>query len=243
MNKITSCTSTPDSRGCPSPHSALGIDVAGETRASSSGSFSQLGLANLMERYVDGDQDAFDALHRALTPNIRRQIGGKISDRSAVEDLLQTTFLKAHLARDRFCADVQDNQDRAVATWYSAIARNATTDYLRKLARSRLNFIASDDEPWYDKEPDPTPNIEELGIMAQERTRLLDWLKQAIALLPRAQREVIEMHRLAELSMAEVAQRQGAKIGTVRVRAHRAYSALASAAKERNLRGPDSAVH
>jgi RNA polymerase sigma-70 factor (ECF subfamily) len=193
---------------------------------------SNAGLSNLMQRYIAGDELAFNALHTRLRPALRRIIARKVSDRYAIEDLLQTTFLKAHLARTRFSVEYDDNQDRAVSTWYAAIARNTTTDYLRRTGRSKIGLANQEDESWLESRADLRPNMEEIRMEAEEKNRILSWLADAIARLPQAQREVIHLHRLAELSMAEVAKRQGAKVGTIRVRAHRAYAALAKFASE-----------
>jgi RNA polymerase sigma factor (sigma-70 family) len=53
-------------------------------------------------------------------------------------------------------------------------------------------------------------------------------VQAALAALPAGQREVVELHKLQGMSMAEVAERLAIREGAVRVRAHRAYKALAA---------------
>jgi RNA polymerase sigma-70 factor (ECF subfamily) len=62
-------------------------------------------------------------------------------------------------------------------------------------------------------------------------------VRDAIARLPAGQREVVELHKLRGMSMAEVAERLRLREGAVRVRAHRAYKALARLLAPRDL-GP-----
>ena len=49
----------------------------------------------------------------------------------------------------------------------------------------------------------------------------------ALAQLPAGQREIVELHKFQGLSMSEIATRLKIREGAVRVRAHRAYKALA----------------
>ena len=67
------------------------------------------------------------------------------------------------------------------------------------------------------------------GINAWASEEIAKRVHAALAGLPAAQREIVEMHKLAGLSMAEIATRLQIREGAVRVRAHRAYKALARA--------------
>ena len=53
----------------------------------------------LMERYVDGHADAFDALYRKLSPTLMGYLLRLTRNRARAEDLLQITFTKVHRAR------------------------------------------------------------------------------------------------------------------------------------------------
>ena len=68
----------------------------------------------------------------------------------------------------------------------------------------------------------------EASIAKEEHAReIIDRVRGAVAQLPEGQRAVVEMHKLQGMSMAEVADRLAIQEGAVRVRAHRAYKALA----------------
>lgn len=73
----------------------------------------------------------------------------------------------------------------------------------------------------------PEPTVEEGTVEVEREQEVIAHVREAIAQLPPGQREVVEMHKLKGMSMAEVAQRLKVREGAVRVRAHRAYKALA----------------
>lgn len=188
------------------------------------------GLSALMDSYLDGDQRAFTELYHRLSPTVRAQIRGKISNPATAEDLLQATFMKAHGARERFATPAGANPDRAVAVWYSTIARNATIDHLRKLYRERavkLDTAGDDTSELLDMLRDPTPDIEAVAVEQERQLGIAGRIRQALAGLPQTQREVVTLHKIEGKSMAEISAELGVREGTLRVRAHRGYKALA----------------
>lgn len=189
------------------------------------------GLAQQMDRYLDGDQRAFRELFDRLAPQVRAQIRGKISDPATAEDLVQQTFMKAHGARERFAAPSGSDPDRAVAVWYGAIARNATIDHLRRVYRERAVKLDTGEATLELLESlrDTAPSSEDRAIEREQQTSLTARIKAALASLPTSQREVVTMHKLQGRPMAEIAEELGVREGTLRVRAHRGYKALANA--------------
>lgn len=190
------------------------------------------GLAQQMERYLDGDQHAFRQLFDRLAPQVRAQIRGKISDPATAEDLLQQTFMKAHGARERFATPAGTDPDRAVAVWYSAIARNATIDHLRRIYRERAVKLDTGGDAaldLLDSLRDTSPSSEDRAIEREQQHGLAARIRAALSSLPSNQREVVTMHKLQGRPMAEIAEELGIREGTLRVRAHRGYKALASA--------------
>ncbi len=190
------------------------------------------GLHALMERYVDGDRRAFSELHATLAPRLRRFLMKFVRDEATVEDLVQLAMLKAHLARERFRVQ-GGNPDGAVQGWYFAIARNVAMDHLRKQYRQDKHMVrARGDRDDANADvvtslPDNAPSIEEIGINREAELEIVDRVHAAIAKLPASQREVVELHKLRGMSMAEIARRLKIREGAVRVRAHRAYKSLA----------------
>lgn len=187
------------------------------------------GLAALMDRYLDGDERAFVLLHAAVTPRLRGLLHKLVRDSATAEDLLQATLLKAHLARDGFVVR-GSHADAAVQAWYATIARNLALDHLRAQVRDRKRRADTKDDrdPIAELAAD-LPSIEEWQVDRETAEEIARRVHAALAELPESQREIVELHKLAGLSMAEIAERLQIREGAVRVRAHRAYKALARA--------------
>jgi RNA polymerase sigma-70 factor (ECF subfamily) len=178
-----------------------------------------------MERYIDGDKLAFARLHARLAPRLRGFLVKLCRDEAASDDLLQLTLLKAHLARERF-APAGGDPDGAVQGWYFAIARNVAMDHLRTRYRAGENLDEASGSALSELS-DHAASPEEARASAQSEEAIVEQVREAIAALPAGQREVVELHKLRGMSMAEVAARLHVREGAVRVRAHRAYRALA----------------
>lgn len=187
------------------------------------------GLAGLMDRYLDGDSRAFAQLHALLTPRLKGMLTKLVRDPATADDLLQATLLKAHLARDGFVLRGVD-PDAAVQAWYATIARNLALDHLRGQTRERRRRDdgAEDGDP-IAALPTDLPSLEEWQVDRDTAEEIARRVHAALGRLPAAQREIVELHKLAGLSMAEIASRLQIREGAVRVRAHRAYKALARA--------------
>jgi RNA polymerase sigma-70 factor (ECF subfamily) len=185
-----------------------------------------------MEAYIDGDRRAFARLHARLAPRLRGFLLKLSRDDAACDDLLQLVLLKAHLARERFAPSGGD-PDGAVQGWYFAIARNVAMDWLRdryRTASRRVDSVREGEAGESDalmQLPDEAPTAEGLHARAEAEREIVEHVRQAIAALPAGQREVVELHKLRGMTMAEVAARLDVREGAVRVRAHRAYRALA----------------
>lgn len=187
-------------------------------------------LYQLMDRYIDGDQRAFVELHTRLTPRVRSRLSKMVRNQALIEDLLQLTFMRAHQARERFAASSSPNrEDRAVEAWYLAIARNVALDHLRYQYRQDRRHATLE----------ARGELEGMGVAGvsldpEEVSLDVEWhyteterVREALERLPPNQREVVELHKLGGMSMAEIAHRLGVRPGALRVRAHRAYKALA----------------
>jgi RNA polymerase sigma-70 factor, ECF subfamily len=196
-----------------------------------------------MDRYLAGDDHALAALFRLLAPRIRRVVQSRIEDPDLVDDIVQLTFIKAHRGRHAFRArhleaDGRNDDlvgdlgrsDDAVIAWYLAIARNTAVDGLRSERRHQHPRVRPQDghEPEaYDEVATFDGDPEAASIEAEQRDAARSRVRAAIAVLPPGQREVVTLHKLDGLSMQEVADRLQVRSGAARVRAHRAYIALA----------------
>ena len=181
-----------------------------------------------MARYVAGDEAAFAELYIAIAPKVRARLSRMVHDPVLVDDLLQLTFLRAHLARERF-ESLPSAADRAIEAWYLSIARNVALDHLREHYRRerRHALVAARGDTAGLGLPEPQANVEELGLALEREMETAREVQAAVERLPSGQRDVIRLHKLQGLPMAQVAERLHVREGAVRVRAHRAYKNLA----------------
>lgn len=161
-----------------------------------------------MAAYVAGDAGAFDELFVRYAPILLRVMRQQLRSQEEANDLVQQTFLQLHRARHDFRPDAK------LRPWVFTIALNLKREHLRRLRRR------PETELTLDGRSDPKVRSE-AGRLEAART-----LEFALEKLAPAQREVIELHWIAQLSFLEIAELVGASLSAVKVRAHRGYEAL-----------------
>jgi RNA polymerase sigma-70 factor (ECF subfamily) len=171
-------------------------------------------LEEWMERYVDGDEKAFERLYEVLKPILLATLRRWIRDPSRVEDAFQVTLLKIHHARARY------QRGAPVLPWCVTIARNVALDQLRAVGASRL--VSDEQALGTAADPKSAPEWTEA-----DGAEVIEAVRAAIDDLPPGTREIVRQHKLEGKDMAEIAAQLGIKPGTARVRAHRGYKELA----------------
>jgi RNA polymerase sigma factor (sigma-70 family) len=161
-----------------------------------------------MERFIQGDQSAFDALFARHATPVRGYLRRLTQSVSAADDLTQVTFLSLVRARGRFIAGAR------FKPWLYAIATNAARDHARR-ARSS--------EALTDTGELPNDGGEEMAVRDAGMEKAVH---AALQKLPEAQRNAILQHRFQNLSFAEIAEAEGVSESAVKVRAHRGYEQL-----------------
>jgi RNA polymerase sigma-70 factor, ECF subfamily len=161
-------------------------------------------FGELMAAYQDGDLSAATALIHRLSPQLLRFLAMQRSSRTEAEDLLQETWMQIHQARHTYRAG------EPVLPWLYAIARHVQVDHYRKRSRAEKR-----------------ERVMGMGIAAGDSELRTGWdLAELLAPLPDSQREVIEMLKVAGMSLQEVARATSSSVGSVKQKAHRAYEKL-----------------
>ena len=160
--------------------------------------------ADLLERFVRGDQEAFESLFRQFEHDVYRWIVRIVRDASRAEDALVEAFWRAYRGRARF------DSTRSFGAWMRRIATNAALDQLRVARREAL--LLGVDTP----RSAPVPASDNLRESMQIAFRRLPPKLQIVAVLA-----LVE-----EQSYAEIANALELPIGTVKSRVFRATRAL-----------------
>jgi RNA polymerase sigma-70 factor (ECF subfamily) len=173
-----------------------------------------------MDRYASGDAMAFATLHDGLYRRLRAYLCRMGAMQTAVDDLVQETFLRMHRARGSFATG------GAVVPWAYAIARNVHVDHARASRLRTTERLPSDPGP---EMVDPAHGDGESSAIAHEAARVVE---AVLARLPPAQREAFILIRYEGLRVEDAAAVLGATPTAVKLRAFRAYEALRAALAE-----------
>jgi len=164
------------------------------------------GLETLMARYQAGDFVAATALIARVSPQLHRFLAAQAECRADADDLLQETWLRIHRARHTY------RTGEPLLPWFYAIARRVRVDHYRRASRiwareARLQ------------------NVAEVAISAETSARA-DELDELLAPLSQGQREILEMLKVAGMSLEDVARATSSSVGSVKQKVHRAYRKL-----------------
>ncbi len=160
-----------------------------------------------MAAYQAGDFRAACNLIGQASPALYRFLAARTTRKSETDDLLQETWLRVHASRRTY------RPGEPVMPWLFAIARRARVDHYRRSRRRILH-----EEPMHDDLEDTAA-----GALDVEQPEELEAL---LALLTPPERELIELLKLAGLTLDEVARATGTTIGAVKQKVHRAYKKL-----------------
>jgi len=153
----------------------------------------------LIRRLKDGHAEAFDEFIRLYAGRVYDLQCWLCGDSTAAQDLTQETFIAVWRDIGAFRGESR------LLTWVHRVARNIA---LRHLQRRR-----HEDVPLDEIGDHPAPNDTEA---LAERGLLRDRVRQALQLVPLAQREAVALHCLQGLSHSETAKALGRPLGTVK---------------------------
>lgn len=151
--------------------------------------------------WVDGSDAALRAAYDQFSAMVYTYCLRSLGDADAAADATQETFLSAWRSKDRY-----DPSKGRLAAWIMAIARYRTVDAQR--ARGRAPLPTGD--------VDASSPAVDVGQPVDDRfaDRLL--IDHALGLLTDRARSVVELAYFSDLTQAEIAERTGLPLGTVK---------------------------
>jgi RNA polymerase sigma-70 factor (ECF subfamily) len=181
-------------------------------------------IETLIQRCLQGDQTAWDAIVRLYRRKIFNVAYTFVGKHEEAEDLAQEIFLKIFKSLGTF--DRRAN----FQTWLVSVSRNLCIDHYRSVRKERATIDrAVDASELAPASSDPGP------LAALEQRDRLTLLRDALAALPDALHKAVLMRDIHELSYQEIADRLGLPEGTVKSRINRGRAELAR--QIRKLRG------
>ncbi len=176
----------------------------------------------LLERFLEGDKDAFSTLVRRYETKIFNLCLRIVGERSEALDATQDAFVSAFRRARTFRGEA------AFSTWLYRIGINACNDLLRKRKRSPVP-----------EEPETLARHEgrATGAPLEEQVTLGIDLQAALRALPIDYREAVVMHDLGGIPYEEIARVTGVAVGTVKSRISRGRQRLAALLEPKSARG------
>ncbi len=179
----------------------------------------------LLLRYrEEGDGEAINELVRRYLPELYSYLRRRLGDSQLAEDTFQTTFAQVCFKVHLFDAE------KKFKPWLYAIAQNQAIDCQRRNKRHRMVSL---DQPSRQMNEGDAASLAELSasdedgpsdvMNAAERKR---HVRRAVASLPEAQRNVIELIYYQNLKYHETAEILDIPIGTVKSRCNAAMTKL-----------------
>jgi RNA polymerase sigma-70 factor (ECF subfamily) len=171
-------------------------------------------LQFLFSKYLQNDASATGELFHGLMEALRGYFHVRIQSDEEAEDLLQTTLLKIHFARDRF------DHNQSLKTWIFTIASRSLIDHWRGYSSGHEGGNQDFDEI--------IDSIPSQLLDPAMKTELQRDLKKALEKLKPIDRSIVFLYVVEGFSMAEIGEALSITESAAKLRAHRAYKDLRS---------------
>ncbi len=172
---------------------------------------------DLIRRFVDGDESAFNILAKRYIEKIywhaRRMTGNHLD----ADEILQEVLLVLYNKLKSF------EFKSSLYTWIYTITNTRSINYLRKRNLRRLLS--------FDEVAENIPNDEYLILEFDKKQKLLQ-IENALQKLPVKQREVFIMRNYNELSYEEISEITGKSVGTLKANHFHAINKLKEMLKD-----------
>jgi RNA polymerase sigma-70 factor (ECF subfamily) len=169
--------------------------------------------AQLLERVAQGDQQAFSALYDRLSQPLFSLALQMLGDASEAEDVVQEACLQMWRRAGSY-----DSRRSSAFSWAVMITRSKTIDRLRARGRRQRVVVSSTDE---DAASLQVASEAEDASDSTGRKDEAARVRSALATLPSEQRQAIELAFFTEMTHAEIADKNGEPLGTVKARIRR----------------------
>jgi RNA polymerase sigma-70 factor (ECF subfamily) len=172
--------------------------------------------AALIAAILAGERDKFHDLIRPYERQVYLTALSLVKNEAEAEDAAQEAILRAYRKLASFRGEAK------FSTWLIAITLNEARTRLREEKRASFDSLDNHDVDEGDYTPAALTDWREVPLEALERLEISALMRQAVADLPDAFRQVVILRDMEELSVNETAEALGISIALVKVRLHRA---------------------
>jgi RNA polymerase sigma-70 factor (ECF subfamily) len=176
-------------------------------------STSQIEQAMLIQRFKNGESNAFEEIVRKYQKQVYNLAYGYIGNYEDAYDISQEVFIKVYKSLDKL------KDGSAFNFWLRRVTLNACTDYVRHQANEKImDDVSYFNRDYYvdDGSSDKLMETSELGKM----------ISRAIERLPNKQRKVFVLRHYEGLALKDIAETLNCSLGTVKAHLFRATRRL-----------------
>ncbi len=186
----------------------------------------------LVERALDGEQNAFRELYDRYQQKIYALVGSMVGPGDEVHDVVQEAFVRAFRSLKSF------KGRSSFYTWLYRIAINATTDHRRRQARQRQQLSGRALEEIDRGATQLTAPESDNPEADLYRSELSELMNRALETLSDDHRQVIVLREINGLNYQEIAEVTETTIGTVMSRLHYSRRKLAETLRKWDVLEP-----
>ncbi len=181
----------------------------------------------LISLYVDGNNEAFDALLERHKDRVFMYIFHAVKNEGLANDIFQDTFVKAIMTikQGRYV------ENGHFPAWITRIAHNLIIDYYRQVKAENLQSTDDTDVNILNRKELSDCTIEDNLVTSQ----IHDDVRRLVKCLPENQREVLVMRYYKNMSFKEIADTTGVSINTALGRMRYAILNMRRMAEEHNI--------
>lgn len=167
-------------------------------------------LKDLLVAAQAGDKRAYrnflEQVVRMISPFLTRRLNSK----DDTQDVIQDVLMGIHSSLSNYCSDYE------VSPWVYSIASRKLNTYLKKKYKRNECLIDTDDLAAF------LPSKSNMETRFED-LELVEHIKDAMLSLKPKQKQVMELLKVQEYSVTEIAERLNISVSDVKVTAHRGY--------------------
>jgi len=181
-------------------------------------------LKEMLRDAAAGDAEAWRQLVFAYTPRVFGLLVKQCGDRDLAEEITQATFV-------RIVAKLGSYEEQGrFEPWLFRIAMNRLRDEMRRRKRQATPMSGDSGGGGSGGTDDPMASMiaadDDAPLDCMQRDEQIEQLRRAIAQLPQADQQILQLRHAGGLSFAQIAETLEQPLGTVLARGHRAIGKL-----------------
>jgi len=182
----------------------------------------------LASQVARGSAIALEAIYDRYSSIVLGLVLKILGERGAAEDVLQETFWRVWKSANTF-----QPQRGSFSSWLFRIARNLAIDVYRRGNVRPQVMPDGDGIAAMEQVIDPEIDVAQQALSAIENRQV----RSAMSLLPREQKQVLEMAYFQGMTRQEIAERTGEALGTIHTRARLALQKLREELERQKFEG------